>query len=154
METSFHWFVMEVCVANCEFFLLDTVVQGKCTIQAVHISQTSLCSEWTSESGSWKVWTKVTPTSFCCVVSSFYDSHRGAGGFEAAANKEEGDRFLDEREKLIAFWDTLKRPVFVMTVTFIKFCLITDRSGILFWTHNLGDHVPSLDKIIDQRLYL
>jgi hypothetical protein len=89
---------------------------------------------------------------FFFVVSSvpFMIPHRGAGGFEAASNKEEAwTAFLDERKKLIAFWDTLKRPVFVMTGDLHNsFAIqITDRvwefcSG----PHNSVNHVPSLDE--------
>ena len=89
---------------------------------------------------------------FFFVVSSvpFMIPHRGAGGFEAAANKEEAwTAFLDEREKLIHCWDAIGKPVFVMTGDLHNsFAIkITDR----IWEfcsgpHNSVNHVPSLDE--------
>ena len=54
---------MEVSVSpTVSFFCLIPVVPGKCMIQAVRTSRTSPCSVWISESGLWRVWTRVTLT--------------------------------------------------------------------------------------------
>ena len=138
-------------VANCEFFLLDTrgARQMHDTSRPHQPNLTMLGLDqrkWLMESMD------KSDADFFFVVSSvpFMIPHRGAGGFEAASNKEEAwTAFLDEREKLIAFWDTLKRPVFVMTGDLHNsFAIqITDRvwefcSG----PHNSVNHVPSLDE--------
>ena len=138
-------------VANCEFFLLDTrgARQMHDTSRPHQPNLTMLGMDqrkWLMESMD------KSDADFFFVVSSvpFMIPHRGAGGFEAASNKEEAwTAFLDEREKLIAFWDTLKRPVFVMTGDLHNsFAIqITDRvwefcSG----PHNSVNHVPSLDE--------
>ena len=138
-------------VANCEFFLLDTrgARQMHDTSRPHQPNLTMLGMDqrkWLMESMN------KSDADFFFVVSSvpFMIPHRGAGGFEAASNKEEAwTAFLDEREKLIAFWDTLKRPVFVMTGDLHNsFAIqITDRvwefcSG----PHNSVNHVPSLDE--------
>ena len=138
-------------VANCEFFLLDTrgARQMHDTSRPHQPNLTMLGMDqrkWLMESMD------KSDADFFFVVSSvpFMIPHRGAGGFEAASNKEEAwTAFLDEREKLIAFWDTLKRPVFVMTGDLHNsFAIqITDRvwefcSG----PHNSVNHVPRLDE--------
>jgi alkaline phosphatase D len=138
-------------VANCEFFLLDTrgARQMHDTSRPHQPNLTMLGLDqrkWLMESMD------KSDADFFFVVSSvpFMIPHRGAGGFEAASNKEEAwTAFLDEREKLIAFWDTLKRPVFVMTGDLHNsFAIqITDR----IWEfcsgpHNSVNHVPSLDE--------
>ena len=138
-------------VANCEFFLLDTrgARQMHDTSRPHQPNLTMLGMDqrkWLMESMD------KSDADFFFVVSSvpFMIPNRGAGGFEAASNKEEAwTAFLDEREKLIAFWDTLKRPVFVMTGDLHNsFAIqITDRvwefcSG----PHNSVNHVPSLDE--------
>jgi phosphodiesterase/alkaline phosphatase D-like protein len=138
-------------VANCEFFLLDTrgARQMHDTSRPHQPNLTMLGMDqrkWLMDSMD------KSDADFFFVVSSvpFMIPHRGAGGFEAASNKEEAwTAFLDERKKLIAFWDTLKRPVFVMTGDLHNsFAIqITDRvwefcSG----PHNSVNHVPSLDE--------
>ena len=138
-------------VANCEFFLLDTRgARQMHDIRRPHQPDLTMLGmdqrRWLMES------MQQSDADFFFVVSSvpFMIPHRGAGGFEAASNKEEAwTAFLDEREKLIAFWDTLKRPVFVMTGDLHNsFAIqITDRvwefcSG----PHNSVNHVPSLDE--------
>ena len=57
---------------------------------------------------------------FFFVVSSvnFMIPHVGGGGaieVEGANKDDAWTVFLDEREKLIEFWDSLKRPVFILT---------------------------------------
>jgi hypothetical protein len=90
---------------------------------------------------------------FFFIVSSvpFMIPHIGAGGFEFdEQNKDESwTVFLDEREILIRFWETLKRPVFVMTGDLHNsFAIkITDRvwefcSG----PHNSVNHMPKADE--------
>jgi len=129
-------------VANCEFFLLDT--RGARQMHDTSRPHQPNLTMLGMDQRKWLI--------FFFVVSSvpFMIPHRGAGGFEAASNKEEAwTAFLDERKKLIAFWDTLKRPVFVMTGDLHNsFAIqITDRvwefcSG----PHNSVNHVPSLDE--------
>lgn len=55
---------------------------------------------------------------FFFVFSSvpFMIPHRGAGGYAMADNKDESwTVFVDERDKLVEFWDELGKPVFVLT---------------------------------------
>jgi len=77
--------------------------------------------------------------------------HIGAGGFEFdAANKDESwTVFLDEREKLIEFWQTLNKPVMVMTGDLHNsFAIqITDRVWeFCAGPHNSVNHVPEGDE--------
>jgi hypothetical protein len=90
---------------------------------------------------------------FFFVVSSvpMMIPHSGAGGFEFdEANKEEAwVAFLDERESLVDFWDSLKRPVMVMTGDLHNsFAIrVTDRVWeFCCGPHNSVNHVPSLDE--------
>ena len=138
-------------IANCEIFLLDT--RGA---RQMHDTSRPAQPGLTMLGDDQREWLigkmQASDADFFFVVSSvpFMIPHAGAGGFEAAANKEEAwTAFLDEREKLIAFWDTLDRPVFVMTGDLHNsFAIkITDRvwefcSG----PHNSVNHVPSLDE--------
>ena len=138
-------------VANCEFFLLDT--RGARQMHDItRPAQPGLTmlgldqQRWLMDS------MQASDADFFFVVSSvpFMIPHRGAGGFEAAANKEEAwTAFLDEREKLIHCWDAIGKPVFVMTGDLHNsFAIkITDR----IWEfcsgpHNSVNHVPSLDE--------
>jgi len=90
---------------------------------------------------------------FFFVVSSvpMMVPHSGAGGFEFdAQNKEEAwVAFIDEREKLVKFWDGLGKPVCVMTGDLHNsFAIqITDRVWeFCCGPHNSVNHVPKLDE--------
>jgi phosphodiesterase/alkaline phosphatase D-like protein len=66
---------------------------------------------------------KESDADFFFVISSvpFMIPHSGAGGFEAAANKEEAwTAFFDEREILIKEWEKMGKKVFVMTGDFAQ----------------------------------
>ncbi|WP_211341748.1 alkaline phosphatase D family protein [Ulvibacterium marinum] len=104
-------------VANCDFFLLDTRTNREWhdTSQRDKPGLTMLGREqytWlTTEMDK-------SEADFFFVVSSvpFMIPHIGAGGYAMANNKDESwTVFLDEREKLISFWEELDRPVFVLT---------------------------------------
>lgn len=139
-------------VGNCEFYLIDTRSsremhdvrdRGKKGLSMLGSAQ----REWLMKSMA------TSDADFFFFVSSvpFMIPHSGAGGFEAdAANKEEAwTAFFDEREMLISFWETLKRPVFVMTGDLHNsFAIrVTDR----IWEfccgpHNSVNHVPKNDE--------
>ncbi len=139
-------------VANCEYYLIDTRSsrdmhdlsdRAKPGLSMLGTVQ----REWLTRS------MKESDADFFFIVSTvpFMVPHSGAGGFEAdTANKEEAwTGFFDEREKLITFWDGLKKPVFVLTGDLHNsFAIkITDR----IWEfccgpHNSVNHVPKLDE--------
>ncbi len=138
-------------VANCEFFLLDT--RGARQMHDTRLPAQPGLTMLGDDQREWLIAEmRASDADFFFVISSvpFMIPHAGAGGFEAAANKEEAwTAFLDEREKLINFWETLARPVFVMTGDLHNsFAIkITDRvwefcSG----PHNSVNHVPCLDE--------
>ena len=139
-------------VANCEFFLLDT--RGARQMHDVRERDKPGLTILGDAQREWLMKSmKESDADFFFCVSSvpFMIPHIGAGGFEFdEQNKDESwTVFLDEREKLINFWDTLKRPVFVMTGDLHNsFAIqITDRvwefcSG----PHNSVNHVPVLDE--------
>ena len=104
-------------VSNCDFFLLDTK-----TFREYHDTRNrdkpglSILGqdqrEWLIES------MQNSPADFFFVVSTvpFMIPHIGAGGYAMANNKDESwTVFIDEREKLIEFWESLDKPVFVLT---------------------------------------
>lgn len=139
-------------VSNCEFYLLDTrgardmhdvTERDKKGISMLGKAQ----REWLLDS------MKKSDADFFFVVSTvpFMIPHSGAGGFEAAENKEEAwTAFFDERELLISEWEKLGKPVFVMTGDLHNsFAIrITDR----IWEfccgpHNSVNHVPRDDEM-------
>lgn len=139
-------------VSNCEFYLIDTRgsrdmhdirERGRPGLSMLGAAQ----KEWLMES------MRESDAEFFFFISSvpFMIPHSGAGGFEVdAANKEEAwTGFFDEREQLIAFWEQLNKPVFVMTGDLHNsFAVkITDK----IWEfccgpHNSVNHVPALDE--------
>ena len=107
-------------VSNCEFFLLDTrshrdlhdvATPAKPGRSMIGRRQ----REWLIKSMS------ASDADFFFVVSSvnFMVPHVGSGGGsdinEVVKKDDAWTVFLDEREKLIAFWDKLGKPVFVLT---------------------------------------
>jgi phosphodiesterase/alkaline phosphatase D-like protein len=139
-------------VSNCDFFLLDT----RSHRQMHDMSQPSKpgMSMLGDAQREWLIQSmKSSDADFFFVVSSvpMMVPHSGAGGFEFdAKNKEEAwVAFLDEREKLVQFWDSLGKPVMVLTGDLhnsfsIK---VTDRVWeFCCGPHNSVNHVPKLDE--------
>jgi len=104
-------------VGNCDFFLLDTR-----THREWHDTQNRNKPGLTILGKDQREWLKAemakSKADFFFLFSSvpFMIPHVGAGGYEMASNKDESwTVFLDEREKLISFWETLDKPVLVLT---------------------------------------
>jgi alkaline phosphatase D len=139
-------------VGNCEFFLIDT--RGHRQMHDVRQRDKPGLTllgraqrEWLIES------MRASDADFFFVVSSvpFMIPHIGAGGFEFdEGNKDESwTVFLDERAKLIDFWDTLNKPVLVMTGDLHNsFAIrVTDRVWeFCAGPHNSVNHVPEGDE--------
>ena len=139
-------------VANCEFFLLDTrssrdmhdvTDRGKEGISMIGKTQ----REWLLKS------MKESDADFFFLTSSvpFMIPHSGAGGFEAAGNKEEAwTGFFHEREKLIAEWDKLGKKVFVLTGDLHNSFAIKITDNVWEFCcgpHNSVNHVPKNDEM-------
>ncbi len=139
-------------VANAEIYLLDTRSHRQMhdVRQPAKPGLTMLGDaqrEWLIDS------MRTSDADFFFVVSSvpMMVPHSGAGGFEFdAQNKEEAwVAFIDEREKLVSFWDGLGKPVCVMTGDLHNsFAIqITDRVWeFCCGPHNSVNHVPKLDE--------
>jgi hypothetical protein len=139
-------------VANCEFFLLDTrgsrdmhdvANRGKEGVSMLGKTQ----REWLLKS------MKESDADFFFLTSTvpFMIPHSGAGGFEAAKNKEEAwTGFLDEREQLINEWDKLGKKVFVMTGDLHNSFAIKITDNVWEFCcgpHNSVNHVPKNDEM-------
>jgi phosphodiesterase/alkaline phosphatase D-like protein len=131
-------------VANCEFFLLDTrSSRGKEGVSMIGKSQ----REWLLKS------MRESDADFFFLTSSvpFMIPHSGAGGFEAAGNKEEAwTGFFHEREKLIDEWDKLGKKVFVLTGDLHNSFVIKITENVWEFCcgpHNSVNHVPKLDEM-------
>ncbi|MDA7881345.1 metallophosphoesterase family protein [Akkermansiaceae bacterium] len=139
-------------VANCEFFLLDTrssrdmhdvTDRGKEGVSMIGKSQ----REWLLKS------MRESDADFFFLTSSvpFMIPHSGAGGFEAAGNKEEAwTGFFHEREKLIDGWDKLGKKVFVLTGDLHNSFAIKITENVWEFCcgpHNSVNHVPKLDEM-------
>lgn len=139
-------------VANCDFYLLDT--RSSRDMHDVRQRDQPGLSMLGSAQQTWLLDSmKTSDADFFFVISTvpFMIPHSGAGGFESdAANKEEAwTGFFHEREKLIAEWEKLERPVFVMTGDLHNsFAIrITDRiREFCCGPHNSVNHVPELDE--------
>ena len=96
-------------VANCEFFLLDT--RGDRDMHDITQRDKPGISMLGKPQREWLLRSmKASDADFFFVISTvpFMIPHSGAGGFEAAGNKEEAwTGFFDERELLIREWDKL-----------------------------------------------
>lgn len=138
-------------VSNCEFFLLDTrgdrdmhdiTQRDKPGISMIGKPQ----REWLLRS------MKRSDADFFFVVSTvpFMIPHSGAGGFEAAGNKEEAwTGFFDEREMLINEWDKIGKKVFVMTGDLHNSFAINVTKNVWEFCcgpHNSVNHVPKNDE--------
>ncbi len=104
-------------ISNCDFFLLDTRSHRQ-----YHDTEYRDKPGLTILGDEQREWLKKamqnSDADFFFLFSTvpFMIPHVGAGGFEAAENKDEAwTVFLDEREKLIHFWEDLDKPVFVLT---------------------------------------
>jgi len=139
-------------LANCEFYLLDTRSHRQMhDIREPDKPGLTMLGdhqrEWLIES------MRTSDADFFFVTSSvpMMVPHNGAGGFEFdEQNKEESwVAFIDEREKLVKFWDGLGKPVSVMTGDLHNsFAIrITDRVWeFCCGPHNSVNHVPKLDE--------
>ena len=105
-------------VANCEFFFLDTRSH-----RHKHDFKQPLRPGISMLGAEQKAWLtqsmQQSDADFFFVASSvpMFIPHSGAGGMAAiAADKDDAwTAFLAEREELIRFWDSLKKPVCVLT---------------------------------------
>ncbi len=104
-------------VGNSDFFILDTK-----THREYHNTQEPDKPGLTLLGKDQLKWLKdemaKSEADFFFLFSSvpFMIPHVGAGGYAMADNKDESwTVFLDEREKLIKYWETLEKPVFVLT---------------------------------------
>jgi phosphodiesterase/alkaline phosphatase D-like protein len=131
-------------VSNCDFFCLDT----RSHRQMHDVKQPdrpglsmlgALQKQWLLDG------MKHSDADFFFVVSSvnFMVPHVGGGAVRAENKDDAWTVFLDEREQLIRFWDSLGKPVFVLTGDLHNSFVIriTDRvwefaSG----PHNSGNH--------------
>jgi phosphodiesterase/alkaline phosphatase D-like protein len=105
-------------VGNCRFLLLDTRTHRQ--LHDVKDPAKKGLSMLGDRQREWLIeWMKKGDADFYFVVSSvnFMVPHVGGGGaaFDAATKDDAWTVFLDEREKLIEFWDALEQPVFVLT---------------------------------------
>ncbi len=136
-------------VSNCDFYLLDTRTNrqmhdvrhpDKKGVTMLGVRQ----REWLMKE------MKASDADFFFIASSvnFMIPHVGGGGVKFDVNNKDDawTVFLDEREKLIEFWDSLGKPVLVMTGDLHNSFVIkvTDRvwefaSG----PHNSVNHRPS-----------
>lgn len=138
-------------VANCDYFLLDCK-----THREMHDPKNPAKPGLTLLGREQKAWLldamRRSTSDFFFLVSSvnFMIPHNGAGGHEFTAGKDEAwTALLGEREELIAAFDGLRKPVFILTADLHNsFAIkITDRvwefaSGPL----NSVNHVPQNDE--------
>lgn len=104
-------------VGNCEYFLLDTKSHRE-----MHDPADPMKRGLTVLGAPQKAWLlgamRESDADFFFIVSSvnFAIPHDGSGGHEMTAGKDEAwTALLAEREELIAAWDRLRKPVFVLT---------------------------------------
>ena len=103
-------------VSNCDFFVLDTR-----THRQLHDVRNPRKKNLTMLGKQQKTWLieqmRKSKADFLFVVSSVNLTVPHAGGWKIdAGNKDDAwTVFLDERDQLIDFWDSLNRPVFVLT---------------------------------------
>ena len=134
-------------VSNCEFFVLDTRGQrqmhdtrepGKPGLSMLGQEQ----REWLLEGQ------KRSDADFHFVVSSvnFMVPHVGGGKVRAENKDDAWTVFLDEREKLIDFWDALPVPVFMLTGDLHNSFVIRVTDNVWEFAsgpHNSQNHVAS-----------
>ena len=104
-------------VGNCEYFLLDTKSHREMHDPAN--PQKKGLSLLGAQQKEWLLSAmRASDADFFFITSSvnFTIPHDGSGGHEMTAGKDEAwTALIDEREQLIAAWEALKKPVFVMT---------------------------------------
>lgn len=139
-------------VANCEYFLLDT--RGARDMHDVRHRDKKGVSMLGGAQREWLLKSmRESDADFFFVISSvpFMIPHSGAGGFEAAANKEEAwTAFFDEREILINEWDKIGKKVFVMTGDLHNSFAIQVTDNVWEFCcgpHNSVNHVPKNDEM-------
>lgn len=138
-------------VSNCDYFILDCK-----TYRQMHDPKNPAKPGLTLLGADQKAWLldemRRSKSDFFFIVSSvnFMISHNGAGGHEFAEGKDEAwTSMLAEREELIEAFDSLKKPVCILTADLHNSFVIkiTDRvwefaSGPL----NSVNHVPRDDE--------
>lgn len=132
-------------VSNCEFFCLDTRSHREMH-DVTRPDQPGLSMLGAAQREWLLAGMKKSDADFLFVVSSvnFMVPHVGGGAVRAENKDDAWTVFLDEREKLIADWDGIGKPVFVLTGDLHNSFVIkiTDRvwefaSG----PHNSGNHL-------------
>ncbi|MEQ1859238.1 MAG: alkaline phosphatase D family protein [Chthoniobacteraceae bacterium] len=138
-------------VSNCDYFIIDTK-----THREMHDPKNPARAGLTFLGKDQKAWLldemRRSTSDFFFVVSSvnFMIPHNGAGGHEFTEGKDEAwTSLIAEREELIAAFDALKKPVFILTADLHNsFAVkITDR----VWEFSSGplnsvNHVPRDDE--------
>lgn len=139
-------------VSNCEFYLLDT--RGAREMHDVTRRDQEGLSMLGADQREWLLRSmRASDADFFFVVSTvpFMIPHSGAGGFEAAENKEEAwTAFFDERETLVAAWEEIGKPVLVMTGDLHNSFAIRITDTIWEFCcgpHNSVNHVPRDDEM-------
>ena len=139
-------------VSNCEYFLLDT--RGSRDMHDTSDRSKKGLSMLGKTQRDWLLKSmRESDADFFFVISSvpFMIPHSGAGGFEAAANKEEAwTAFFDEREILIKEWEKMGKKVFVMTGDLHNSFAIKITDNIWEFCcgpHNSVNHVPKNDEM-------
>ncbi|MEJ6570302.1 MAG: metallophosphoesterase family protein [Akkermansiaceae bacterium] len=139
-------------VSNCEFFLLDT--RGSRDMHDVKNRDKEGVSMLGETQRKWLLKSmKESDADFFFLTSTvpFMIPHSGAGGFEAAGNKEEAwTGFLSEREELINEWDKLGKKVFVLTGDLHNSFAIKITDNVWEFCcgpHNSVNHVPKNDEM-------
>ncbi|MCB1230843.1 MAG: metallophosphoesterase family protein [Verrucomicrobiae bacterium] len=139
-------------VSNSEFYLLDT--RGSRDMHDTEHRDKKGISMLGKPQHEWLLNSmKNSDADFFFIVSTvpFMIPHSGAGGFEAAGNKEEAwTAFFDEREQLIAAWEEIGKPVFVMTGDLHNSFAIKITDTIWEFCcgpHNSVNHVPFNDEM-------
>lgn len=136
-------------VANSEFYLLDT--RGAREMHDIRERDKPGLSMLGRQQREWLLESmRHSDADFFFLTSSvpFMIPHSGAGGFEADfANKEEAwTGFFDEREKLIAEWETLGKKIIVLTGDLHNSFAIKITDSVWEFAsgpHNSGNHPVS-----------
>jgi phosphodiesterase/alkaline phosphatase D-like protein len=103
-------------IANCDFFVLDT--RGQREMHDTRQPKKPGLSMLGRRQREWLIdGIRSSDADFIFVVSSvnFMIPHVGGGKVRAENKDDAWTVFLDEREKLIDFWDSLSKCVFVLT---------------------------------------
>jgi alkaline phosphatase D len=106
----------ELRIANCHFFVTDT--RGQREMHDTQDPAKPGLSMLGAEQRQWLMeGMRQSDADFLFVVSSvnLMVPHVGGGAVRATNKDDAWTVFLDEREKLIEFWDELKKPVLVLS---------------------------------------